>query len=377
MVNLSYTLGSLLLGGLFSATLTGMMSVQSLLYFKLFPKDKPRIKALVTILWLLDVAHSATVWAGLWNYLIIHFDDTARMSQIPQAISVGLSQYLLSPTHHTAKGYHHPHSTSYFEYYSGHSDFIDKRPSPPFLSTCSSLSEYFGVRTFLIPIHQRSFNSYSKQEQLDTRSVDCHPRCSPPSLCLWYASFQFPPLSRFNPSSQLAPEQCTLSIETYSGFKDKFDWVFSAGLGLSSAVDILITGSLLKLLHATRKSSLSFDHIIDSLILYTLECGAVTCAATIASMICWLTMNNLVFLGLHFVISKLYSNSLLATLITRYELRNSRDRSTSDGIVDLDMFNMRRVNILTPGTSFNQPMQVSVKQSVIQYGPDGSTEAEI
>ncbi len=96
----------------------------------------------------------------------------------------------------------------------------------------------------------------------------------------------------------------------------------------------------------------------------------------------------------HTLIS-VYSNSLLATLITRYELRNSRDRSTSDGIVDLDMFNMRRVNILTPvsalhpqsfkhllslraqGTSFNQPMQVSVKQSVIQYGPDGSTEAEI
>ncbi|KAK0479522.1 hypothetical protein IW261DRAFT_1607865 [Armillaria novae-zelandiae] len=326
MDNLSYTLGSLLLGGLFSATLTGMMSVQSLLYFKLFPKDKPRIKTLVTLLWsaplllnpdnsshsgirLLDVAHSATVWAGLWNYLIIHFDDTARINQIPQAISVTI--------------------------------------------ILTAISTIFVHLFFAERIFRLSRNN-------------------------WILAVLIVILAVLRLACACVTAGAMLSIETYSGFRNKFNWVFSAGLGLSSAVDILITGSLLKLLHATRKSSLSFDHIIDSLILYTLECGAVTCAATIASMICWLTMNNnLVFLGLHFVISKLYSNSLLATLITRYELRNSRDRSTSDGIVDLDMYNMRRVNIFTPGTSFTQPMQVSVKQSVVQYGPDGSTEAEI
>ncbi|KAK0209315.1 hypothetical protein DFS33DRAFT_1272342 [Desarmillaria ectypa] len=339
MVNLSYTLGSLLLGGLFSATLTGMMSVQSLLYFKLFPKDKRRIKALVTVL-------CGTVWAGLWNYLIIHFDDTARINQIPQAISVGLSPTTLS-TNNSLCRQRLPSSL---------------QPFPPFVSICSSLSESFGVSIFLIrsllTLSQLLQSSIVYEDELLTSLylLD-YPRIPPSSLCLW------------------------LSIETYSRFRNKFGWVFSTGLGLSSAVDILITGSLLKLLHANRKSSLSFDHVIDSLILYTLECGAVTCAATIASMICWLTMsNNLVFLGLHFVISKLYSNSLLATLITRYELRNSRERSTSDGIVDLDVFNMRnprRVNILTPGTSFTQPVQVSVKQSVIQYGPDGSTEAEL
>ncbi|KAK0491785.1 hypothetical protein EDD18DRAFT_1465785 [Armillaria luteobubalina] len=309
MDNLSYTLGSLLLGGLFSATLTGMMSVQSLLYFKLFPKDKPKIKTLVTLLWLLDVAHSATVWAGLWNYLIIHFDDTARINQIPQAISVTIILTAISTV---------------------------------------LVHLFFAERIFRL-----SRNN-------------------------WILAVLIVILAFLRLACACVTAGAMLSIETYSGFRDKFDWVFSAGLGLSSAVDILITGSLLKLLHTTRKSSLSFDHIIDSLILYTLECGAVTCAATIASMICWLTMNNnLVFLGLHFVISKLYSNSLLATLITRYELRNSRDRSTSDGIVDLDMYNMRRVNILTPGTSFTQPMQVSVKQSVVHYGPDGSAEAEI
>ncbi|THG98666.1 hypothetical protein EW026_g3548 [Hermanssonia centrifuga] len=44
--------------------------------------------------------------------------------------------------------------------------------------------------------------------------------------------------------------------------------------------------------------------------------------ATIASLVCWLVMpHNLVYLGLHFMISKLYANSLLASLNARKTLR--------------------------------------------------------
>ncbi|PIL31151.1 hypothetical protein GSI_05848 [Ganoderma sinense ZZ0214-1] len=48
------------------------------------------------------------------------------------------------------------------------------------------------------------------------------------------------------------------------------------------------------------------DRIIDSITLYTVENGMLTCVTTVASLICWLTMpKNLIFLGLHFAISKL------------------------------------------------------------------------
>jgi len=64
------------------------------------------------------------------------------------------------------------------------------------------------------------------------------------------------------------------------------------------------------------------DQIIDSLSLYAIENGLITCVVTIISLICWLTMpRNLVFLGLHFIISKLYANSLLATLNARKRIR--------------------------------------------------------
>ncbi|KAG7094468.1 hypothetical protein E1B28_008064 [Marasmius oreades] len=87
-------------------------------------------------------------------------------------------------------------------------------------------------------------------------------------------------------------------------FKDHHEWIFSLGLGLSSGVDILITITMMAILHGSRSSSLSLDTVIRSLILYTLENSALTTAATIVSMICWLVMDNLIFLALHFIIAK-------------------------------------------------------------------------
>ncbi|KAK7051470.1 hypothetical protein VNI00_004444 [Paramarasmius palmivorus] len=49
--------------------------------------------------------------------------------------------------------------------------------------------------------------------------------------------------------------------------------------------------------------------------------------AATASLICWLLMpHNLIFLGLHFIIEKLYANSLLASLNTRKALRQMGPR---------------------------------------------------
>jgi hypothetical protein len=102
------------------------------------------------------------------------------------------------------------------------------------------------------------------------------------------------------------------------------------------------------------------NEVLDSLVVYTLENGSLTSAATVASMICWVTMPNSlclsfsdirdvlivsqdkIFLAIHVVIGKrelyllilpsavsevcgaVYANSLLATLLARNHLRESR-----------------------------------------------------
>jgi len=116
-------------------------------------------------------------------------------------------------------------------------------------------------------------------------------------------------------------------LQRYSAFVLKYPgWVFTTGLSLSSAVDVIITVWLCIFLRKLRTrmaaGSSVMIRVVDSLTLYTLENGALTCFATTASLICWLIMpTNLVFLGLHFIIGKLYANSLLAALNTRQELR--------------------------------------------------------
>ncbi|TEB32577.1 hypothetical protein FA13DRAFT_261389 [Coprinellus micaceus] len=106
-----------------------------------------------------------------------------------------------------------------------------------------------------------------------------------------------------------------IRLESFEAFVKVSAWTFTLGLALSSAVDALVTISLFALLKENGgKEYLRLGHIIDSLVLYTVEIGSVTCTVTVVSMICWLTMrHNLVFMGLHFIIGKLYANSMLAT----------------------------------------------------------------
>ncbi|THH08524.1 hypothetical protein EW146_g8962 [Bondarzewia mesenterica] len=100
----------------------------------------------------------------------------------------------------------------------------------------------------------------------------------------------------------------------------------------------------------------SMDHVIDLIMLYTFNNGALTCLTTVVCMICvstyvllpshliqlsptrasthpqFLTMpRNHIWLGLYFAISKLYANSLLATLNSRRSLRGRSQHSEGVG----------------------------------------------
>jgi len=127
-----------------------------------------------------------------------------------------------------------------------------------------------------------------------------------------------------------------IHLHTFSEFKRQFRWVFTLGLALSSLVDVLIAAFLCYSLRTTRKASSSMDYVINSVILYTFESNSLTGAATVVSMVCWLVMpGNLIFMGLHFIISKLYANSLLATLNARKQLRQERAQRGMSGELPL------------------------------------------
>lgn len=126
-----------------------------------------------------------------------------------------------------------------------------------------------------------------------------------------------------------------ITSHTLSTFVRKFTWTFTGDLVLSAVMDVIITVTLCLLLRRQQKKNpSSMDHIFDSLILYTLETGSLTCIATVLVLICWLAMpTNLVFMALYLVIIKLYANSLLATLNTRKQLQKGTSRNNTQGTV--------------------------------------------
>jgi low affinity Fe/Cu permease len=116
-----------------------------------------------------------------------------------------------------------------------------------------------------------------------------------------------------------------LKLRTFQAFKENVKFIFTTGLALSTTVDVIITASLFVLLQSSRTGAATLDAVIDALIRYTFETSTLTSAGTIASMLCWLIIpHNLIFMGLHFVIGKLYANSLLVTLNTRESIRRAR-----------------------------------------------------
>jgi hypothetical protein len=167
-----------------------------------------------------------------------------------------------------------------------------------------------------------------------------------------------------------------IRLGTYSGFRQHARWLATLGLSLSSGVDIITTASLCYYLRLSRLEALTLKPVIDSLFLYTFENGALTCLSTFITMICWVTMpDNIVFMGFHFLIAKVFGNTLLITLNTRQQLRKVR-RSTVSGLpmtsIDFD-FRKNGKRVTRPET-YNTVASDPHIQSRVRPQSSGSTE---
>ncbi|KJA28300.1 hypothetical protein HYPSUDRAFT_197200 [Hypholoma sublateritium FD-334 SS-4] len=167
-----------------------------------------------------------------------------------------------------------------------------------------------------------------------------------------------------------------IHLRSFARFRKQFLWLFSLGLSLSSAVDILITLSLFLLLRKSRRQSVKLNYLIDALLLYTFEIGSLTSAATVASMLCWSTLDkSLVFLGFHFVIGKLYANSLLATLNSRRKLRKARSTAFND-FVNFNVNQSATVSAIQFQNSENQPGESDTRLADSMSDPEALKNGE-
>ncbi|KIK60068.1 hypothetical protein GYMLUDRAFT_200935 [Collybiopsis luxurians FD-317 M1] len=93
--------------------------------------------------------------------------------------------------------------------------------------------------------------------------------------------------------------------------------------GVTAAGDITITILLCWLLYHSRTSISRTNYVINRLILYTVNTGALTSICAIITLILAHTMpTNLIYGAFYYIIARLYVNSMLATLNARSALQS-------------------------------------------------------
>lgn len=262
MAEYGNTLGALLLGALLAVFLSGIVSMQVFVYYRLYPNDRFRIKSTVTVVWFLDLIHTVMICIANWLYLILHFGNGVAAQRILWPISVTIA--------------------------------------------------LTAVVTFLVHIFF-AHRVYS----LSKRSL-----------------FIAGPIGFLALLRVVSAMSCTAQMVrdgTWQKFGQGSAWLFTTGLTISAVLDFIIALALIVHLQRSKTGWHSMDQIIDSIVLYTVENGLITSIFAVLSLICWVTMkNNLVFLALHFAISKLYANSFLATLNARKTLQQRSQKSSND-----------------------------------------------
>jgi len=121
------------------------------------------------------------------------------------------------------------------------------------------------------------------------------------------------------------------TVDKYSEL-DKISWVITAGLGTSTAIDFFITIAMCYYLRKSFGSGLKLNSRISVVMQYTLGTGLLTSACSLVAMFCYLLVpNTFVFLGLEFLLTKLYVGSFLAMLNARQPLAKpaSADNASS------------------------------------------------
>ncbi|KAG0701645.1 hypothetical protein DFH29DRAFT_1000054 [Suillus ampliporus] len=83
VVDISNTFGAGFIGGMVTAILYGITTLQTYLYYVYYPRDDKNLKVLVAVVWVIDTLHVSLMCHALYHYLVSSFGD-------PDALNTGV-----------------------------------------------------------------------------------------------------------------------------------------------------------------------------------------------------------------------------------------------------------------------------------------------
>lgn len=106
-------------------------------------------------------------------------------------------------------------------------------------------------------------------------------------------------------------------VSSYAALAN-ISWIINAALGTSTAIDFVISGVMCYYLRMSQGKASHLDSRISALMQYTLSSGLFTSACSLSAMFSYILLpNTFVFLGITFLLTKLYVGSFLAMLNAR------------------------------------------------------------
>ncbi|CAE6454610.1 unnamed protein product [Rhizoctonia solani] len=155
----------------------------------------------------------------------------------------------------------------------------------------------------------------------------------------------------------LASFSMTWKLGRFSRFIE-YRWLVGIWLGAAAFCDIVIVYMLSTALVTQRTGFGRTDALINKLLRYTINTGLLTSLIAVADVLTFCLMNNMVHLGFNFVLGKMYTNTLLATL-------NARDTEPTSVIhVEEGSYNLkdRPQNASHGQIRFNRPPGMTSSQ---------------
>jgi hypothetical protein len=131
----------------------------------------------------------------------------------------------------------------------------------------------------------------------------------------------------------IAASLFTLESKTFHDLNEKLPRAIAAAWCSVGVIgDIFIMIGLVSTLRSSRTGFRRSDHIISKLIQWSIESGIATTIFAILDLVLFVFVHNLVHLIFNFMLAKLYTNTLMATLNARRSLQNSasKHRTASD-----------------------------------------------
>lgn len=156
-------------------------------------------------------------------------------------------------------------------------------------------------------------------------------------------------------------ENCSIALmyPVWKIFREKVYQTMVVGWVLSAVVDSSIAFMLYLYLRKRRTGTNRNDNILNQLLLYSINTGAVTSFCAVLVIILFLCIpSNLAFIGFVQIQSKFYAISLLASLNNREKLRMTEQANTT--LEGLGSSLMPRLSAIKPSqhkSSYLQPMK--------------------